>query len=223
MTHKPSYDSIPTRHSLLLRLKDWGDQSGWQEFFDSYWALLYNTSRRAGLNDTEAQEAVQETVIAVSKKMPEFKVDPSRGSFSAWLLQLARWRIADQFRIRARAEAKAAPQKGLWAGDSWETAVSDDSAATDPLQCIPDLLAVPLETIWNEEWERNLITAALERVKSQVNARQYQMFDLHKLQGLSAGETARSMKVSAASVYMAAFRVSRLLNRVVKEIRKTVE
>ena len=47
--------------------------------------------------------------------------------------------------------------------------------------------------------------------------------DGDQLQGLSAGETARSMKVSVASVYMAAFRVSRLLNRVVKEIRKTVE
>ena len=95
MAKEPSYDSIPTRYSLLRRLKDWGDQSGWQEFFDAYWALLYNTARRAGLNDTEAQEAVQETVIAFAKKLPDFKADPSRGSFSAWLLQLARWRIAD--------------------------------------------------------------------------------------------------------------------------------
>jgi hypothetical protein len=30
-------DSIPTRHSLLNRLKDWGDQTSWQEFFDTYW------------------------------------------------------------------------------------------------------------------------------------------------------------------------------------------
>jgi hypothetical protein len=30
-------DLIPTRRTLLTRLKDWGDQGGWQEFFDTYW------------------------------------------------------------------------------------------------------------------------------------------------------------------------------------------
>jgi hypothetical protein len=36
MPNEPSFDSIPTRHSLLLRLRHWSDQSGWQEFFDTY-------------------------------------------------------------------------------------------------------------------------------------------------------------------------------------------
>src|SRR5437667_12874824 len=100
MAKKP-FDSIPTRQSLLNRLKDWGDQASWQDFFDTYWQLIYNVAIKAGLSDTEAQEVVQETVIAVAKKIPEFKADPARGSFSAWLMRLTRWRIADQFRKRA--------------------------------------------------------------------------------------------------------------------------
>src|SRR5262245_33568442 len=95
-----SIDSIRTRHSLLNRLKDWGDQASWQDFFDTYWQLLYSVATKAGLTDTEAQEVVQETVIAVAKNIRDFKTGAAHGSFSGWLMQLTRWRIADQFRKR---------------------------------------------------------------------------------------------------------------------------
>ena len=66
---KPAkHDSIPTRHSLLNRLKDWRDEASWREFFETYWELIYNVARKAGLNDAEAQDVVQETVIAVAKR-----------------------------------------------------------------------------------------------------------------------------------------------------------
>src|SRR2546426_12005164 len=98
-----SWDNfIPTRHSLLSSLNDWGDQESWREFFDTYWKLIYGVAIKAGLSGVEAQEVVQETVIAVAKKIPEFKTDPAFGSFKAWLLHLTRWRIADQFRKRQR-------------------------------------------------------------------------------------------------------------------------
>ena len=67
-----------------------------------------------------------------------------------------------------------------------------------------------------------MVAAALERVKAQVNSRQYQMFDLHKLQDLSAAQTARSLNVSVASVYMATY-LSRLLKKTVEALRKELE
>jgi len=30
---------IPTRSSLLSRLKRWDDQEGWRDFFDTYWKV----------------------------------------------------------------------------------------------------------------------------------------------------------------------------------------
>jgi hypothetical protein len=32
-------DLIPTRQSLLGRLKDWEDNASWRDFFDTYWKL----------------------------------------------------------------------------------------------------------------------------------------------------------------------------------------
>src|SRR5213083_2789231 len=92
--------SLQTRWSLIGRLKDMDDQQSWQDFFDAYWKLIYSVALKAGLNDSEAQDVVQETVISVAKKMPEFKADPAAGSFKSWLLTLTRWRIVDQLRRR---------------------------------------------------------------------------------------------------------------------------
>src|SRR3974390_95054 len=91
---------IPTGASLLERLKAWEDQASWQQFFDTYWPLIYGVARGGGLSDAEAQDVVQEVMISAAKPLPTFQYDPSIGSFKAWLLTLTRWRIIDQFNKR---------------------------------------------------------------------------------------------------------------------------
>ncbi len=97
----PDDEPIPTRASMLQRLKDPADRTTWEEFHRTYRGLIHGVARRAGLNETEAEEVVQETLIAVAGKMPGFTYDPVKDSFKGWLLQITRWRIADQFRKRA--------------------------------------------------------------------------------------------------------------------------
>ncbi len=211
-----SIDPIPTRHSLLNRLKDWDDQTSWQDFFDTYWLLIYNVAVKAGLSDTEAQEVVQETVIAVARKIGDFKADPAHGSFSAWLMQLTRWRIADQWRKRGRVEQASR----LFGAGETPALRQGDTGSTGPIERIPDPAGAALDAVWQEEWEKHLMAAALERVKRQVSPRQFQMFDLHVLQKLSVQETARTLKASAAVVYMAKHRVVRLVKKELARLQR---
>src|SRR6267143_6364892 len=88
-----SENLLPTRRSLLNRLKNWDDQESWKDFFDTYWKLIYGVAIKAGLSDAEAEEVVQETVITVAKKIGDFKADPAHGSFKGWLLKITQWRI----------------------------------------------------------------------------------------------------------------------------------
>ena len=214
-------DPAATRSSLVNRLRNWSDHGSWQDFFDTYWQLIYNVAVKAGLSDAEAQEVVQETVIAVAKKIGEFKADPAHGSFSAWLMQQTRWRIADQWEKRQKlgVQASACPGDGGMGGTLKRGHPTDDTGSTGPMERIPDPAGVPLEEAWQEEWEKHLMAAALERVKRQVSPRQFQMFDLHVRQGLSVLETARTLQASVASVYMAKYRIARLLRKEVASLK----
>ena len=39
-----------TRKSLIERLADWEDQRTWEEFYQTYWRLIYSVSTKAGLS-----------------------------------------------------------------------------------------------------------------------------------------------------------------------------
>src|ERR1700730_5130784 len=99
-SHMKTAGLLATRRSLVDRLANWDDQRRWQDFFDTYWKLIYSAAQKSGLTDAEAQEVVQETVISVAKKIDKLRYDSALGSFKGWLLQITRWRIADQFRKR---------------------------------------------------------------------------------------------------------------------------
>ncbi|MBI4327138.1 MAG: sigma-70 family RNA polymerase sigma factor [Chloroflexi bacterium] len=147
-----SDEFLPTRRSLLSRLKDWDDKESWKDFFDTYWKLIYGVAVKSGLNDAEAQDVVQEAVISVAKKMRDFKYDPAVGSFKGWLLLITRRRIADHLRKRYR-QGPVVEHR------------SNDSSRTDPLERIPDPDSLNVEAVWEEEWERNLLDAAIRKVK----------------------------------------------------------
>ncbi len=192
-----------TRYSLVERLGDWGDHSRWQEFFDTYWRLIYSVARRAGLGDAEAHDVVQETVLSVARNITSY--DRKAGHFKAWLLQMTRWRIADQFRKRLPETSRPSQQ--------------DSTRDTGTL----DRIASPekeLEVVWDEEWRESLLDAALERVKRMVSPKHFQVFDCAVRKQWSAGKIASALGVNIAQVYLIKHRVGSLLK---KELRKAEE
>jgi RNA polymerase sigma factor (sigma-70 family) len=195
---------LQTRASLLSRMRQGRDHDGWQVFFDTYWKLIYGTSIKAGLSDTEAEEAVQETVITVSKKLETY--DPGRGSFKHWLLAIARFRILDQFRRRKPVQ------------QAWPVSPDEKDRKTATLDRLPDPKSLELEAIWEQEWRRNLLHVAIERIKGRVNEKHYQIFYLTRIKEISTTEVARALRVNLAQVYLARSRVGRLVKKEVQRL-----
>lgn len=211
-----SEEFIPTRESLLSRLKDWGDHDSWQDFFDTYWKLIYGTARKAGLTDAEAQDIVQETVISVANHIEGFRYDPAVCSFKRWMLQLTRWRILNQLQKRRREGAAQAPNAAGAGTPSWP----EDTARTDTIERIPDPAGPELESIWDEEWKRTLMAAAIERLKRQVDPQQLQVFDLYCVEQWPARKVARTLGINLGQVYLAKYRIGRLLKKEVQALAR---
>jgi RNA polymerase sigma factor (sigma-70 family) len=199
-------ESCPTRASLVARLKDWGDQAGWQEFFDTYWRLIYAIALKAGLSDAEAQDIVQDTILTVAKAMPNFDYDPVRGSFKGWLCKTTRWRIDDHLRRRARHPAvERLPQ---------------EDSGTPAAERVPDPASLDWDAVWEAEWMRNFMDAAIEKVKRQVKPIQYQLFDCHVLKGWPMREVGQKLRVSIAQVYFAKVKITSLLKKELRDLER---
>lgn len=200
--------SIATRRSLVDRLANWDDRRRWQEFFDTYWKLIYSAARKSGLTDSEAQEVVQETVITVAKKIEKLKYDPAIGSFKGWLLQITRWRIADQFRKRQPGGTKSLR--------------SIDDRLTGTIERLPDSQGDDIAALWEKEWQQTLFDAAIVRVKRKVEAKQFQIFDCYVRKEWPAQKVAEQLRVSVGQVYLARHRVSALLKKEIKALEKQI-
>lgn len=207
--HQPALPDewLPTRLSLLTRLKNWNDNDGWQEFFDTYWRLLYGAARKSGLTDAEAQDVVQTVVIEVAEKMGkrEFTYSPG-GSFKAWLLTLTQWRVGDQFRRRKKLEERHPNHEGK---TKLMEEIADEAAERRISEC------------WEAEWADNLLQRALDQVQPRVAARTFQMFHLHVQKEWPVEKVVRTLGVSRAQVYMAKMRVSNMVKKELAKLTKS--
>ena len=203
-------DLLPTRWTLIEKLKNWDDQESWRQFFDSYWKLIYGVAIKSGLTHPEAQDVVQETVMSVCKNMQNFKADPAYGFFKNWLLTLTRWRITDQVRKRRQGEdgREELPKAGS-SGDTTSTAVEDQ---------VPDPSGNALEAIWNDEWEKHIVHAALEKVQQQCNAKHYQIFFLQAIKQVPPAKIAETLKVPVDQVYLIKHRLTKIFEEALKEL-----
>ena len=197
---------IRTRATLLGRLKNWADQASWQEFFDIYWQLIYRVARKAGLTDAEAQDVVQETLMAVAKHMPAFKYNPAVGTFKAWLLTQARWRIVDQFRKRG----PVAPHH----------ADIGDTARTATIERIPDEKSLDWDALWEGDWEKTVLAAAMSRVKRQLDPQKFQIFDFYVNREWPPEKVAQTFNVTVNQVYLVKNRVTEMLRDEVRRLEQ---
>ncbi len=198
---------IPTRATLIQRLKDWQDQASWQDFFDTYWKLIYGVARKSGLSDVEAQDVVQETLAAVAKHMPSFKYNPAIGSFKAWLLKMTHWRITDQFRKRRLSRRLEPLSSDTTTGDGIVEEVADPSGES-------------VYKLWDGEWEWALLDAAVTRVRRRIDPQKYQIFDFYVNKEWAAEKVARSFGVTVEQVYLVKHRVTETIKDEVKRLEK---
>jgi len=200
-------EELNTRQSLINRLRDLDDKDSWQDFFDTYWKLIFSVARKAGLTEQEAEEVVQETTMSVAKYIQDYRYDPNVCSFKNWLMHKTQWRIIDQVRKRPPEFVR-------------NLASSSGSSLTPLLERIPDPESLELDSLWEEEWEKNLIDAAMQRIKRRIKPDHYQIFYLGAVRNFSARRVAETIGVNIAQVYLVRHRVSGLIKKEVALLRQ---
>jgi RNA polymerase sigma-70 factor (ECF subfamily) len=200
---------IPTRTTLLKRLKDWRDDASWRDFFEIYWKLIYGIAIKGGLTKEEAQDVVQETMFTVAKQMPNFKYDRKTGSFKSWLLNTTRWRIADQFRKRETL--------------AFSHSLSEDAdTGTRTADKVIDPASQDMNALWDTEWEKNLLDVSIMKVKRRLDPQKYQIFDFCVNKEWAPKKIAETFSIPIAQVYLAKHRVTEMIKDEVKKMKMEI-
>lgn len=197
-----------TRKSLIARLDNWEDQRTWDDFYQTYWRLIYSVGLKSGLRSEEAFDCVQETILSIAKQSKKKMYDPDQGSFKTWLMNMTRWRINDQFRKRKKDTAMMGFEDG------------EEGRKTSIIDRVEDPKGEMLDRIWDTEWKQNLAEAALEKVKAQVSPKQYQIFDSYVIKQWDAKRVQDVLGVSMAQVYLAKHRVGSVLKKEIAKLDK---
>ena len=187
-----------THASLLARLAGDADPMVWREFLDRYGDLLRSFARRENLQPADCDDVVQDVLLALTRTMPEFAYDRSRGKFRSYLKTITLHAI---FKKRAR-------QRGAVNLQHIEEATH--LAAEDEA----------VERNWELEWRSYHIRLAMRTIRVEFNDSDCEVFKRYAIAGQDAQKVAQELDVSVDQVYQAK---SRILKRLTKLIEAQVE
>jgi len=138
--------NIQTTSTTLLRVL--GEDAGsarWAEFVARYVPALADYVK-AKYPVLDADDVVQETLIAVAAALPVYRYDPDeKGHFRNWLIGVARHKAQDALRARTHDAALAKRISEQASADAQPTRAADDwrrdafEAALAQLLCDPDI------------------------------------------------------------------------------------
>jgi RNA polymerase sigma factor (sigma-70 family) len=194
--------STGTSASLLSRLgREAADPADWAEFVSRYGPLIHGWCRRWKLQEADAEDVTQNVLVKLAAKLRTFRYDPSR-SFRAYAKTLAHYAWCDYLESRAQPGAAGT-------GELEMIGQLDQVAARDELQ----------ERL-SEAFDREILEAAMARVRSRVEARTWEAFRLTALEGLSGAETAERVGMGIAAAFKAKSKVQRMLREDVKRVQE---
>jgi RNA polymerase sigma-70 factor (ECF subfamily) len=180
----------PTPVSLLQRLRQPAPVQAWGRFVDLYTPLLYDWACRLGLQESDAADLVQDVLVTLVQKLPEFSYDRSQ-SFRGWLrvVLLNTWR-------NQRRRPREAPLE------------FDPAAGADGH---PD----PALVIEEADYRSYLVGRALRLMKAEFEPSTWRACWEYVVRARPAAEVAAELGLTVNAVYLAK---SRVLSRLRQEL-----
>lgn len=190
-----------TRASLLLKLHDPQDHEAWVEFVSLYEPVICRMLRKSGLRNADAQDVLQELLLAVSRNIERWEHGSQHGSFRGWLRRVTRNLVVSWVRRQQR-------QVTTWSID------------LDALLDSPPVADGPETDEFDLELRRALFHVASEQVRAEVRPQTWQAFWEVAVAGTSVAEAAVTLGITAGAVRVAKCRIVARLREVVAEMEQ---
>jgi RNA polymerase sigma-70 factor (ECF subfamily) len=177
-----------TSLTLLQRVASRTDQAAWERFVDLYTPVLLFWARKSGLQNVDAEDAVQDILMHLLQELPKFEHNGVQ-RFRGWLHTVAQRKLCDRYRERQRKQIPRPQGLSSFAG--------------------PDDLA----ELCDDEYRRHLVASALGIMEAEFEPTTWRACYEHVTSGRSAAEIGRELGLSEGAVHVAKYRVLRRLRQ----------
>jgi len=183
-----------TTTQILESLRDPANAGLWRDFDDRYRPVVFAFARKQGLSEDEAGEVAQVTLTQFNADFRAGRYDRTKGRLGSWIIGIARNRVIDAGRARARQRR----ERG-------ESAMEE----------LPD--AATAEQDWREARQKVILERAMEvlRTETRMDERTIKAFDLCAVRNVPAEAAAAECGMTVNEVYVAK-------NRAIKKLREIV-
>lgn len=191
-----------TTTALLAALRSSASEGIWREFDGRYRPILVGFAMKLGLEAADADDVAQETLLRFIEEYRAGKFDRERGPIRSWIIGIARGRVTEQRRARARRREQA------W--DSELDALPDDGR---------------LSQIWDEECAQAILDRSLAKLygTTKLAPRTLRAVRLLVRDEREPAEVAAELGMTVNDVYVAKHRVLDKLRPIVAEFARLYE
>jgi RNA polymerase sigma factor (sigma-70 family) len=187
----PAKPGDETSISLMHRLgQSPADPQAWDECVERYRPMIRAWCLKWRLQESDADDVVQEVLVSLVDAMRQFQYDPAR-SFRGWLKTVTQHALSKFVTRRRRDIGRASGSAEMLA--EFADARSD------------------LEHRLDETFNTELLELAMHLVKKRVKPVTWDAFQLTAIEGLSGEAAAAKLKIPVPNVFVARNRVQKML------------
>lgn len=186
-----------TRHSLIQRLQDAGDDAAWEEFASIYRPIIVRIALRKQLPFDDAEDLAQQVLLLVLKNISKWKSDPARARFRTWLQTVVRNATMNALTRRPMDQA------------------SGGTSSLQQLNQCPD----KADSLWFDlEWQRETLRWVAQQIRGEFESTTWNAFWDTAIEQLSAQEVAERIGKSVGAVYIARSRVMQRIKQRIADL-----
>jgi RNA polymerase sigma-70 factor, ECF subfamily len=188
-----------TRASMLSAMRGAAGDSAWREFFACYAPPVFRVARHLGLSAEDADDVVQQVMVAVAQHIADFRYNRDRGRFRSWVQSITRNKVRDRRRRAARGhEHDTVPYLD---GHDGQTDADEPSA-----------------DVWAAEWRLQDTLWCLEQVRQEVSPHRFEAFRLYVIEGVPAADVAAQVGMTRGHVYVTRSQIARRVRELLAEL-----
>lgn len=196
-----------TRHTLLHRARDRGDEAAWAEFMGYYREFIYMVVHKMGIKHPDSDDLVQASFLKIWKNIDRFKVDDERAKFRTWLSTMIRNLVINHINQR----------KGAF--EKQQLMEHNRNVMPEYLHSVSE---TEVDEVIQKEWETYVVNLAMKNIKTLFSERAIEIFS-KLLDGADTKTISELYGIEENSVHKLKNRVKNRLIEEIQRIRENLE